>query len=427
MSRLLYQIALLIARPLVHVRLKLRTRKEPEYGERKQERFGYVPDKVRSGPVWFHTVSAGETIAAAPLIRELTALYPEQPFLVTTMTPTGSHQVTERLSDVVDHCYAPYDFKDAVQRFFHSVQPKILLLMETELWPGMIAAADAAGIEVIVVNARLSERSAKGYQKLGNLTRTMMQSISHIACQTSAHRDRFIGLGAAPTSVTVTGSVKYDISLSPEHDAKVAALRERFALHATDPVWIAASTHPGEDELVLNAHVQMQELIPDLRLILVPRHPVRCDEVADMVRAAGFTVARQSQEDLSDTKAQVIIGDVMGQLQVLYDTARVAYVGGSLVDVGGHNPIEPALCGLPVVCGPFQYNFTDVMDAMAKAGGLTTVTSADDLCRTVSGWLQNEEARQAAGQAALANVEANRGAQARIRELVTAAIDRAIA
>lgn len=429
MSDWLYQVALVLARPLVHVRLWWRARREPEYGKRHSERFGHTPSSVRKYPIWFHTVSAGETIAAAPLIRDLAARYPDLPFLVTTMTPTGSAQVQERLAECVDHCYAPYDFKAGVRRFFDAVQPRVLILMETELWPNIIAEAKQRGVPVMLINARLSQRSAQGYARLANLTRSMLSNIDHIACQTPEHRDRFIGLGAAAENVSVTRSVKYDISLPADFATTLEVLRGQYELDPQTPVWIAASTHPGEDEIVLQAHRILSQRIAALRLVLVPRHPVRCDEVGTLIDAAGFTYALQSELDLNpDLKrlADVILGDTMGTLLSLYGLAQVAYVGGSLVDHGGHNPIEPVLVGMPVVCGPFQYNFKDVMDSMARVGGLQTVTSAEDLARTVGDWLENGEARQQAAAAALGVVDSNRGAEVRIQSLICNLIDRAV-
>ena len=429
MSDWLYQAALVLARPLVHVRLWWRARREPEYGKRQRERFGHTPSSVQKYPIWFHTVSAGETISAAPLIRDLASRYPDLPFLVTTMTPTGSAQVRQRLADCVDHCYAPYDFKAGVRRFFDAVQPRVLILMETELWPNIIAEAKRRGVPVMLINARLSQRSAQGYARLANLTRSMLSNIDYIACQTLEHRDRFIGLGAAAENVSVTGSVKYDISLPTDFATTLQALRGQFELDPQTPVWIAASTHPGEDEIVLQAHRILTQRIAALRLVLVPRHPLRCDEVGALIHAADFTYALQSEPDLEPrlrSVADVILGDTMGTLLTLYGLAQVAYVGGSLVDNGGHNPIEPAFVGMPVVCGPFQYNFSDVMDGMARVGGLQTVTGAEDLARTVGDWLENGEARQQAAGAALSVVDSNRGAEARIRTLICDLIDDAV-
>ena len=262
----------------------------------------------------------------------------------------------------------------------------------------------------------------------------MMQQLDAIACQTNAHRDRFIALGASPHKVTVTGSVKFDVSLPDDFDTRVTELKSRFGLDDSSRVWIAASTHPGEDEVVLAAHLVLREQLPGARLVLVPRHPVRCDDVAKLVSDAGLSLVRQSAQDNDeedndgghsdgDAQAEVILGDTMGTLQILYGLAQVAYVGGSLVDVGGHNPIEPAICDVPVVCGPFQYNFTEIMQTMSQRGGLHTITGAEDLARTLVDWLTHEEARADAAAAARAVVELNRGAQEKIRALVSERID----
>jgi 3-deoxy-D-manno-octulosonic-acid transferase len=424
----LYQIILLLAQPLVRLRLRRRARREPAYGERQAERFGQVPESIRSHTVWFHTVSAGETIAAAPLIRQLAAEYSDTPFLVTTMTPTGSQQVVERLGDCVDHCYAPYDFKSGVQRFFSRVQPKILILMETELWPNLIGTASAAGIPVLLVNARLSEHSARGYQRISGLSRPMLRQLSDIACQSQDHVDRFVSLGADPATTRALGSVKYDVSLPADFEQQVAAWRACFALQR-QPVWIAASTHPGEDALVIAAFQTARQTLPNLVLVLVPRHPVRTDEVVGLAQKAGFTVARQSVSAANPQleAADIIVGDVMGTLLELYGLAQVAFVGGSLVDVGGHNPLEPAVCGLPVLSGPHQFNFTDVMAALERNGALQTVSSEQELAQGVIAVLTDPERAQRCGAAAIATVAENRGATERLMQLLRLRINSALA
>ena len=418
MSMFFYRVVLRLARPLVRLRLRRRAKREPEYGDRVSERFGQVPDQIPTGVVWFHTVSAGETIAATPLIRELKEAFPNLPFLVTTMTPTGSAQVQERLGDIVLHCYAPYDFSDSVERFFNRVQPKALILMETELWPNWVRHARARSVPVMAINARLSEKSARGYARLGGLVRDMLDYIELIACQSRAHRDRFIGLGATAQKVVVTGSVKFDVKLPGDFGEEVSRLEEKFGLSHC-PVWIAASTHPGEDEVVLAAHAEILNKAPNTKLILVPRHPVRVPEVAEMIEAAGFDYVLQSSEGGS---AQVLLGDVMGTLQYLYGLADSAFVGGSLVDVGGHNPIEPALCEIPVVSGPHQHNFTEIMESLAQAGGLKTITGADELAQVIGEWLNYAELRETAGKAAAKIVDENRGAQTKVHDLVRARI-----
>ncbi len=423
----IYQILLWLALPLVWVRLQLRARSEPAYALRQAERFGRVPEHVQPGCIWFHTVSAGETIAAAPLIRQLAEEYADTPVLVTTMTPTGSEQVITRLDAYVDHCYAPYDFNFAVGRFFARVKPRILVLMETELWPNLIHAAYQAGIPILLVNARLSERSARGYQRVIGLTRPMLEQITEIACQTEDHVARFVELGADPQHTHALGSVKFDVTLPADFAGEVAALRKNFVL-ADRQVWIAASTHPGEDELVLAAFVQVRKHHPQLCLLLVPRHPARSDSVCELVAKAGFNYCRQSERVGTGVHGDqhptdVVIGDVMGTLLTLYGLADVAFVGGSLVEQGGHNPLEPALCHLPLVCGPHQFNFSQVMDTLQQRGGLVTVHTSDELAQVIRGWLEDAAQRQAVGEAAAATLDENRGATERVAALVRGKIN----
>ncbi len=415
----LYQLVLWLALPVVWLRLRWRARREPAYGQRIAERFGCVPGEIPRGCVWFHTVSAGETIAAAPLIQQLADEFAETPFLVTTMTPTGSEQVSARLADCVAHCYAPYDFGFAVKRFFERVQPKILVLMETELWPNLIEQAARRGVPVLLVNARLSERSAKGYARVAGLTRPMLQRVDAIACQSDDHVQRFVALGAAPDTTTAMGSVKYDVAEPPGFEDDIVKLRVVFALQQ-QPVWIAASTHPGEDEQVLEAFRLVRRQHASACLLLVPRHPVRADDVCKLVLEAGFTVSRHSEclQQASSQTMDIVVGDVMGSLLQLYGLADVAFVGGSLVPVGGHNPLEPALCGIPIVSGPEQFNFTDVMADLQQRGALRTVQDAHELAEVVCLYLSDADLRQQAGAAAANALWENRGATARVAELL---------
>ncbi len=424
MWSILYRLVLLLAWPVVHLRLRWRARVEPEYGRRVAERFGRVPAEVPPGCVWFHTVSAGETIAAAPLIAKLARQFAPLPFLVTTMTPTGSAEVIRRLGGQVHHCYLPYDFPWAVRRFYQRVQPRLLVLMETELWPNLLGEAHARGVPALLVNARLSERSARGYRRLGALTRDMLGRMRYIACQYPDHARRFVELGAPEARVLVHGSIKFDVALPADHGRRLAALQRVWAL--SEPVWIAGSTHPGEEQAVLQAHRRLRDRFPEARLILVPRHPARADEVAASCRDHGFTVARQSRPAAADGEAAVIVGDVMGQLLYLYGLAGVAFVGGSLTEIGGHNPIEPAACGIPVLMGPRVFNFEDVVKAFREAGCLRIVTDAGTLAEALEDWLGNPETRRALGDRARAVVAANAGAQARLcglleREIAAAA------
>jgi 3-deoxy-D-manno-octulosonic-acid transferase len=418
--RLLYSLLLLVARPLVRLRLAYRARRDPAYGERIQERFARLPEGLPRGGIWFHTVSAGETIAAAPIILALSDRHPDVPVLVTTMTPTGSAQVTRLLGNRVVHCYAPYDFPTVVARFFEQTAPRLLVLMETELWPNMLREAAGRGVPALLVNARLSERSAAGYARVGALTRNMLQSLRFIACQYADHAERFLSLGAPVDRVSALGSVKFDVRLPADHGERVRTLRQRWALDER-PVWIAGSTHPGEEEIVLAAHQQLKAQFPELLLILVPRHPERRAEVGVLIDQAGFSQAWMSEVD-APTGRDVVLGDIMGELLYLYGLADVAFLGGSLVSVGGHNPIEAAICRLPLIMGPETFNFPDVVAAFGEAGCLHLVSDAGSLTERVSGYLQDEPSRQAAGERAAEVVGRNRGATERLLELLSAEV-----
>lgn len=421
--RLLYGFLLLLARPLVRLRLAYRARRDPAYGERIQERFARLPEGLPRGGIWFHTVSAGETIAAAPIILALTDRHPDVPVLVTTMTPTGSAQVARLLDDRVAHCYAPYDFPVVLERFFDQLDPKLLVLMETELWPNMLREAERRGVPALLVNARLSERSARGYARIGALTRSMLESLRFIACQYPDHAERFLALGAPDDRVGALGSVKFDVRLPGDHAARVRALRERWGL-LNRPVWIAGSTHPGEEEVVLAAHQTLKAQFPELLLILVPRHPERRGEVGTLIDQAGFSQAWMSEVD-APTGRDVVLGDTMGELLYLYGLAQVAFLGGSLVSVGGHNPIEAAVCEVPLIMGPETFNFPDVVAAFGEAGCLHLIADAASLATQVAGYLSDEAGRQAVGAEAAAVVARNRGATVRLLELLSAEIQAA--
>jgi 3-deoxy-D-manno-octulosonic-acid transferase len=418
-----YQLLLRAARPWVRLRLRFRARREPAYGERTAERFGYVPAAVRPGGVWFHAVSAGEAIAAAPLIAEFAVAHPEVPVVVTTMTPAGAAAVEYHLAGRVQHCYAPYDFPDAVQRFYDAVRPRLAVLVETELWPNLVGEAAARRIPVLLMNARLSERSAAGYRRLGTLTRRMLGQLAFVACQYPAHRERFVALGVPPERVAAFGNVKFDVTLPPEHAARVAALGARYRFDDA-PVWIAASTHPTEEALTLAAHQQIRRHLPAARLVLVPRHPPRAPDVLALCESAGFAAARHTRPDPADTSASVVLVDAMGVLLDYYALAAVAFVGGSFAPVGGHNPIEPAVCGVPVVMGPHVFNFADVVEPFRTAGTLSLVDDPDALAPAVLALLADPARRAAAGQLAREVVAAHAGATARLRRLLQDVFDR---
>ena len=364
--------------------------------------------------LWFHTVSAGETNAAAATIRAVKERLPHKTVLVTTMTPTGSARVKALLGDIVEHCYAPYDYSWAVARFLRRVRPEALILMETELWPNLIERTAASGADVYLVNARLSERSYRRYRRVRSLIGPMLKRLRHVVCQYEDTAERLLDLGAR--TVTTTGSVKFDAQLPPD----------RFGVYnpgfGDAPVWIAGSTHAGEEEIVLDAHLRLLARYPQMRLILVPRHPERAVAIQRLVARRGLSVALLSARQ---TGKQVLIGDVMGTLAHLYAFAHVAFIGGTLDDTGGHNPIEAAMHGVPMLAGPARFKIEEVCARFLATDCLHPVADAADIERVIGELIADEERRQAEGRRALTVVENNRGAQQALVALLCSWLDRA--
>ena len=405
----MYMVLSRVALPFVWLRLWIRGRRDPAYRERRGERLGFVPAKLPRQVVWFHTVSAGETLGAVPLIRAIKRVIPDVPFLVTTTTPTGSVEVRKHLGMEVEHCYCPYDFPKAVRRFMDSVEPRALVLMETELWPNTIRECRRRNVPVYLVNARLSERSATGYQRLTALMGSVLTNMTHIYCQYQDTADRFAALGVEREILSVTGSVKFDLQFPSDIDSRRAEFENNWQFGKR--IWIAGSTHPGEEEVVLQAHQRLLQQHRDLSLILVPRHPPRASEVVRLAKTYGFDAAALS----SDPKpSDVLVGDEMGTLIYLYAAAEVAFVGGSLDDTGGHNPIEAAIHGVPMIMGPNRINFAQVVQRFEAAGCLHLADNVDELTSCVDALLRDAGRREVEGRAARQVVSNNRGAIERI-------------
>ena len=407
--------------PAVLTRLALRGLGNRGYWRRWGERFGFVPRLARAGAIWLHAVSVGETRAAAPLVRALQARYPGRRLLVTTMTPTGSDQVRQLFGDGVDHCYVPYDLPTAVRRFLSRTRPAAALIMETELWPNLFHACRKRGIPVAVANVRMSERSLRRYRRFPRLTRATLEQVDLFAAQTEADAGRMRALGARAQTVQVTGSIKFDIELPPDLATRARALRHAWG--EARPVWIAASTHDGEDEPVLAAFAELRRRRPELLLILVPRHPERFGAVARLCRRGTHTVSLRSVGDAAlGADTDILVGDTMGELQLLYATADVAFVGGSLVPTGGHNLLEACAVGVPSVFGPHMFNFAEIARLCAERGAGRRIAAAGELADAVAAWLDDPAARAVAGAAGRQLVEENRGALARTLALISARI-----
>lgn len=413
MNRHLYTLLLHLALPLIALRLALRARKAPAYARRIKERFSFGLPPMQTGGIWVHAVSVGESIAAAPMIRALQARHPELPITVTCMTPTGSERIQALFGDSVQHCYLPYDLPWAAARFLKRIQPRLAVVMETELWPNHIHQCAKRGIPVALANARLSERSARGYARFGKLTAPMLAKLSLIAVQTQAEAQRFLALGARPECVDVTGSIKFDLKIDADLPRRANELRQQW--QATPrPLWIAASTHAGEDEIILAAHQQLLKTHPDALLILVPRHPERFNAVHALCLSQGLVTRRRSTGEAVQAGDQVLLGDTMGELLFLYALADIAFVGGSLVANGGHNLLEPAALGKPVLSGPHLFNFLEIATQLREAGALSEVENAEQLAENLVMLLSEPGQVQHMSQAGLAVLKANQGALERL-------------
>ncbi|MBB2493741.1 lipid IV(A) 3-deoxy-D-manno-octulosonic acid transferase [Aquipseudomonas ullengensis] len=413
MNRRLYTLILHLVLPVIFLRLLWRAWQAPAYGRRIGERFAFGLPAFKPGGIWVHAVSLGESIAAAPLIRELLARYPHLPITVTSMTPTGSERIQALFGDRIQHCYLPYDLPWACARFFERLQPQLAVIMETELWPNHIHQCARHGVPVVLANARLSERSARGYARFAKLTAPMLGELSLIAVQTETEAERFRQLGARPGCVEVTGSIKFDLSVDPELLQRAALLREEW--QATQrPVWIAASTHAGEDEVILAAHRQLLVQQPQALLILVPRHPERFDAVAELCRKEGFATVRRSSAQAVDAQTTVLVGDTLGELLFLYALADLAFVGGSLVANGGHNLLEPAALGKPLLSGPHLFNFLEISALLREAGDLREVHDSDELFAALQQLFAEPDLARRMAEGGLGVLRANQGALARL-------------
>ena len=423
--RSLYQLLLAVLMPFVWLRLAWRAMRIPALRTRWSERRGVLAQAIVPGGIWLHAVSAGEVIAAAPLIRRLRERHPAWPLLVTTTTHTGSERVQALLGDAVQHAYAPYDTAAAVRRFLATAQPRMAVFFETELWPNTIEACHQRGIRTLLVNGRLSARSARRYARLGAFTTRMLCQLDVIACQGADHAARFVQLGAPRTRTQALGNLKFDLQVDAALLIAGSALR-REAPFADRPVWIAASTHAGEEAIVLAAHLQVRARVPRALLVLVPRHPERSAEVERL--CTGWRVARRSRgaapvstdQHTEVGEVDIVLCDRIGELLLLYSTAQVAFVGGSLVDVGGHNLIEPAALGIPVLAGASDRNFADVVAQLRAVGALSIVSDADTLATEVCAVLQDPLAAARRAAAGREVVLAGQGATERVLQLFEA-------
>jgi 3-deoxy-D-manno-octulosonic-acid transferase len=421
LSRFFYSCIFYLAIPFALLRLLKRSLKEPGYRQAVSERFGYFQSASKGEIIWIHAVSAGETIAAVPLVERLVAR--GFPCLVTNMTPTGKDRVRALLGDTVENCYTPYDLPGAVNRFIGRNRPRMLIMIDTELWPNILDCCQRQDIKTAVVNGRMSERSANGYARISGLTKPMMTSLDLLSVQTKQHGARFESLGADPEKIAVSGSIKFDGQYSGDHEENLNVARR---LVGDRPVLLGASTHEGEEEALVALLPVLQKVLSNVLLVLAPRHTHRCDAVEAMCRARGFQPARFSAMDkpILDPGCAILMLDVMGQLESYFSVSRLAFIGGSLVPVGGHNLLEAVRSETAVMMGPHLDNIEDIAQQFIDAGAMSVVHSEADLKDEVVGFMRDEGRVARMVDKANGVLEANRGSLDRVESLLLDLLDK---
>ena len=415
--RFLYLLAAYLAVPVVAVVFLWRGLRDRSYWHNFRERFGFGA-RLAPGGVWLHAVSVGEVQACAPLVSALSRRHPQLPLTVTAFTPTGAARARALFGNLAEVRYVPFDLPGAVRRFFRRVQPRLAVIFETELWPNLYRECGRRRIPLVLASARISVRSADRYRRLGALFRETLARTAVVAAQGAADAERFRSLGADPASTHVTGNIKFDFELPPDIAARGARLRAQYAQQR--PLWVAGSTHGGiEEQAVLAAQEQVRRQHADALLVLAPRHPPRFDEVAQALRTAGVSFVRRSAADsLSDSGCAVLLLDSLGELLDFYAAADVAFVGGSLAPIGGHNLLEPAALGVPILTGPDNHNSAEIARLLIARGAAHVVHDGTELGTRVSELLADPAARERMGAAGRASVDSNRGALEKLLALI---------
>lgn len=432
MTLTLYSLLLRLLAPAMVVRLLWRSRKNSDYRSNLAQRFGFdLPQRSPSAAsvIWFHAVSVGETIAVAPLIEAILVGKPNVQVVVTSTTPTGAAQVRRLFGDRVQNLWAPIDTPGAVRRFYQQIRPNVVVLVETEVWPNIIRGAQQRRLPIMLANARLSARSARGYGRVSRLSRPALRGLTVIACQQRADARRFVALGVPAQNITVAGSVKFDLDMDRlTHQRQ--ALTSQLDLTNRYPIVLAASTHAGEEVWVLQAFRQLYQREPKALLVLAPRHPDRTEQIErDVLKPEAtyfssrlYWQRRSNAEPLNDDTA-VLMLDTLGELSALSGAADMAFIGGSLVEHGGHNPLEAAAFGVPIITGPHTTNFKRIYLELAREGGALWVKDTDELTAALTSLCQNPSARKAMGESGKRYVVANQGALARQSALINRLLD----
>jgi 3-deoxy-D-manno-octulosonic-acid transferase len=413
--RIFYGVAAYLLVPVMCGVMLWRGGRERGYWQNFSQRFGFGGALDRAS-VWVHAVSVGEVQAAAALVLDLCARYPQIPLVLTTATPGGAQRARALFPDAVEVRFVPFDLPGAARRFFDRVRPRLAVIFETELWPNLYHECQRRRVPLVLASARISPRSVRRYKRfLGLFEDTLSQGVL-IAAQAEGDAERFRAIGAPQAATHVTGNLKFDFALPASVVARGAQLR---ALHApARPVWVAGSTHAGEEEILLDAQRRLDRLHPGALLVLVPRHPPRFAEVAEWLARQGIEFVKVSQNVPCHADTSVLLVDAMGELLDFYAAGDVALVGGSLVGVGGHNLLEPAALGLPILTGPYYFNSKEIAELLIARGALTVVHDAAELGEQLGKWLSDPGERERVGKLARACIEDNRGALAKLLRLI---------
>lgn len=402
-ARFFYTLLLCLLSPFIFFKLLWRARLQPEYLQHVAERFGFYTQTFDKPILWLHAVSVGETRATVSLVEQLCHDYPQHQILLTHTTPTGRATSAQLYGERVLRVYLPYDYPFAVQRFLRHFQPQLGMLMETEIWFNLIHACEKNHVPLLLLNARMSEKSARGYGRFATLTRHALRALSGIAAQTAADAQRLAALGA--TNISLMGNLKFDIAPPAAMLELGKVLHEQFG--ATRQVFLAASTREGEEELLLDA---WQAALPQALLVLVPRHPQRFDAVAELIKKRGLKLQRRSENKTVSPDIQVLLGDSMGEMFAYYAAADLAFIGGSLLPFGGQNLIEACAVGTPVLIGNHTFNFADATRLAIEAGAVQRINVADELVQVAINLLSNATALSAMRKAGLGFVAMHQGA-----------------
>ncbi len=410
-----YSLVMYALTPLTLIHLISRGFNQRDYFQRWSERFAMYRVPAKAPCLWLHAVSVGEVNAITPLLQRLREHYPDVPLLITTTTPTGSARVKSLFGNQVQHVYLPYDTPGAVNYFLNYFKPKIAIIMETEIWPNLFAEIGKRDIPLLIVNARLSERSMRGYRIISGLMNIAMQAVTQIAAQSLADLQRYQKLGIRASQGQVIGNLKFDVELPTQLTEQAKHWRAAWGVR---PVWIAASTHPEEEAIVIAAHKRVREQHPNALLLWAPRHPERFESVMELVTAEQWLVANRLKHQQPNADSDVFIINTLGELLAFYACADVAFVGGSFQAIGGHNLLEPASLGVPSVVGPHTFNFVDITQWLSDVGAVQQLAAPEELAEAIMRFINDKKLAQQCGQAGRKRIERERGALARTLKII---------